>query len=57
MTIYNLPLPLRNFIWNSMRKSYEEENQKEDPVETSINNMRAAGSTANKLYGNKQRAS
>lgn len=57
MTIYNLPLPLRNFIWNSIRKSYEDENKKEDTVETSINNMKAAGSTASKLYKNKQGAS
>jgi len=43
-----MPLPLRTFTWNKMKKYYEEQNEAEsgDVVSKSISNMRAAGSVA-----------
>lgn len=41
-----MPLPLRTFTWNKIKKYYEEQNEaeSEDVVAKSISNMRAAGS-------------
>jgi hypothetical protein len=46
-----MPLALRNFTWNSLRKWYEEENKSstDDNMATSIKNIKSAGTQAPKV--------
>jgi hypothetical protein len=46
-----MPLVLRNFTWNSLRKWYEEENRSsvDDNMAESIKNIKSAGDPSKKV--------